>query len=249
MTPEPTLPKKPKKSRRSEDRAESSCCGGHSVVGPSVVDRAHGHGHQTPASHGATADQGVPVAITTGMASAGEPSGHDCAIDHGLEPALAYAHSHEPGSGNSHGHSQGHNHGHEPGHEDGVDKAILSLDNLGIIASVGCLIHCAALPFVVAFLPVMGLGWLDSHESHQYLAAFIIGFAILAVVPAYFRHRRTEVLVAMIVGMSLVVTGALFIHHIAGEQWELPLMITGNLILVAAHWRNKMLVKCCAHEH
>lgn len=236
MTPEPTLNKNPKKSRRSEDKAESSCCGGHSVVshsvvGPSVVDRAHGH--QTPASHGAAADQGVPVAITTGMASAGEPSGHDCAHDHGLEPAHAHTHAHA----------------HEPGHEDGVEKAILSLDNLGIIASVGCLIHCAALPFVVAFLPVMGLGWLDSHESHQYLAAFIIGFAILAVVPAYFRHRRTEVLVAMIVGMSLVVTGALFIHHIAGEQWELPLMITGNLTLVAAHWRNKMLVKCCAHEH
>ncbi|MCA9805655.1 MAG: MerC domain-containing protein [Cyanobacteria bacterium HKST-UBA02] len=213
MTPEPKIA--PKKSKRSEDKAESSCCGGHA------------HGHQTPASHGAAADQGVPVAITTGMASAGEPSGHDCAHDHGLE----------------------HAHAHEPGHEDGVDKAILSLDNLGIIASVGCLIHCAALPFVVAFLPVMGLGWLDSHESHQYLAAFIIGFAILAVVPAYFRHRRTEVLVAMIVGMSLVVTGALFIHHIAGEQWELPLMVAGNLTLVAAHWRNKMLVKCCAHEH
>lgn len=185
----------PVSKARSEDHAQSSCCGGHN----------HASGHP------ADADQGVPVAITTGVAAAGAHAGHEA--------------------------------------EDGVSKAILSMDNLGIIASIGCLIHCAALPFVVAFLPVLGLGWLDSHESHQYLAAFIIGFALLAVVPAYFRHRRTEVLVATIVGMGLVVTGALFVHHIAGDQWELPLMVAGNLTLVAAHWRNKMLVKCCGHEH
>lgn len=183
----------PASKKRSEDHAESSCCGGHN----------HAAGHPTGA------DEGSPVAITTGVAAA-----------HSADEA-----------------------------EDGVSKAILSMDNLGIIASIGCLIHCAALPFVVAFLPVLGLGWLDSHESHQYLAALIIGFALFAVVPAYFRHRRIEVLLAMIVGMTLVVAGAVFVHHIAGDQWELPLMIAGNLILVAAHWRNKMLVKCCGHEH
>ncbi|MBZ0189166.1 MAG: MerC domain-containing protein [Candidatus Obscuribacterales bacterium] len=142
--------------------------------------------------------------------------------------------------------AQEHIHVHSAGNpNDGVSKAILSMDNLGIIASVGCLIHCAALPFVVAFLPLMGLGWLDTHESHMYLALFIISFAIFAVVPGYIRHRRPEVLAAMILGVGLVITGSLFIYKIAGEQWELPLMVTGNLILVAAHWRNKSLVKCC----
>ncbi len=130
-----------------------------------------------------------------------------------------------------------------------LQKLIPSLDNLGIVASVICLIHCMAMPFILALLPFMGLSFLDSEEAHWVLAFFIIGFALVAIFPAYLKHKRPGILSAMIVGMLLVVFGAFFAEHTLGHAYEMPLLVVGNLILVATHWRNRSLIKCCDHEH
>jgi type III secretory pathway component EscS len=130
-----------------------------------------------------------------------------------------------------------------------LQKLIPSLDNLGIVASVICLIHCMAMPFILALLPFMGLSFLDTEEAHWVLAFFIIGFALVAIFPAYLNHKRPGILSAMIVGMLLVVFGAFFAEHTLGHAYEMPLLVVGNLILVATHWRNRSLIKCCDHEH
>jgi hypothetical protein len=130
-----------------------------------------------------------------------------------------------------------------------LQKLIPSLDNLGIVASVICLIHCMAMPFILALLPFMGLSFLDSEEAHWVLAFFIIGFALVAIFPAYLKHKRPGILSAMIVGMLLVVFGAFFAEHTLGHAYEMPLLVVGNLILVATHWRNRSLIKCCDHDH
>jgi type III secretory pathway component EscS len=130
-----------------------------------------------------------------------------------------------------------------------LQKLIPSLDNLGIVASVICLIHCMAMPFILALLPFMGLSFLDTEEAHWVLAFFIIGFALVAIFPAYLKHKRPGILSAMIVGMLLVVFGAFFAEHTLGHAYEMPLLVVGNLILVATHWRNRSLIKCCDHEH
>ncbi len=130
-----------------------------------------------------------------------------------------------------------------------LQKLIPSLDNLGIAASVICLIHCMAMPFILALLPFMGLSFLDTEEAHWVLAFFIIGFALVAIFPAYLKHKRPGILSAMIVGMLLVVFGAFFAEHTLGHAYEMPLLVVGNLILVATHWRNRSLIKCCDHEH
>lgn len=130
-----------------------------------------------------------------------------------------------------------------------LQKWIPSLDNLGIAASVICLIHCMAMPFILALLPFMGLSFLDTEEAHWVLATLIIGFALVAIFPAYLKHKRPGILSAMIVGMLLVVFGAFFAEHTLGHAYEMPLLVVGNLILVATHWRNRSLIKCCDHEH
>ncbi|MEM0925351.1 MAG: MerC domain-containing protein, partial [Planctomycetota bacterium] len=47
-----------------------------------------------------------------------------------------------------------------------VSGSVLSgwSDWIGMIASIGCAIHCAAMPFVIAYLPSLGLSFL-SDES------------------------------------------------------------------------------------
>ncbi|HXD83673.1 MAG TPA: MerC domain-containing protein, partial [Rudaea sp.] len=44
------------------------------------------------------------------------------------------------------------------------DRALAhAADRLGAAASLLCAVHCAALPFVLALLPALGLGFLANH--------------------------------------------------------------------------------------
>ena len=56
-------------------------------------------------------------------------------------------------------------------------------DSLGIIASVGCAIHCAAMPFVIAYLPALGLSFLADEAFHKWMALACFLIAIAAFVP------------------------------------------------------------------
>jgi lysylphosphatidylglycerol synthetase-like protein (DUF2156 family) len=124
-------------------------------------------------------------------------------------------------------------------------RTILSLDNLGIAASSLCLVHCLAMPFLIAALPFLGLQFLEGNFAHRLLAGFVIAFALFAVLPGYLKHRRKTVLAAMCIGLSLVLFATFGVHH---EQWELRLISIGNLILVGTHLRNRGLLKC-DHVH
>jgi len=124
-------------------------------------------------------------------------------------------------------------------------RTILSLDTLGIAASSLCLVHCLAMPFLIAALPFLGLQFLEGNFAHRLLAGFVIAFALFAVLPGYLKHRHKAVLAAMCIGLGLVLIATFGVHH---EQWELPLISIGNLILVGTHLRNRGLLKC-DHVH
>ena len=127
-------------------------------------------------------------------------------------------------------------------------KAILSFDNLGIFASMLCLVHCLAMPFIIALLPFMGLQFLESHESHMWLGGLIIAFALAAIVPGYLKHRKVAILLGMLTGIGLVLSGSFLSHVMHTHEHELWILITGNLMLVATHLFNKRLFtkdSCC----
>jgi prepilin signal peptidase PulO-like enzyme (type II secretory pathway) len=126
--------------------------------------------------------------------------------------------------------------------------AIVSLDNLGIAASSLCLVHCLAMPFVIAFLPLLGWQFLEGRPAHRILAFFVFSFAVFAVVPGYWKHKKTSVLLSMLFGLSLVLIATFTARQFMPERLELPLITLGNLILVATHWRNRALAEC-RHNH
>ncbi len=126
--------------------------------------------------------------------------------------------------------------------------AIVSLDNLGIAASSLCLVHCLAMPFVIAFLPLLGWQFLEGRPAHRILAFFVFSFAIFAVVPGYLKHKKTSVLISMLLGLSLVLIATFTARQFMPEKLELPLITLGNLMLVATHWRNRSLA-ACGHDH
>ncbi|CAN5503969.1 hypothetical protein BH11CYA1_BH11CYA1_44950 [soil metagenome] len=135
---------------------------------------------------------------------------------------------------------------------DAAEKTILSLDNLGIFASVLCLIHCLAMPFVVAAIPFIGMKWqwLQSETTENVLIAFIVGFAVFAIIPGYRAHKKPIALAGLTIGLALVAAVAVLRGHFPAN-FELPLISVGNLLLVGTHLLNRKLThgSFLAHSH
>jgi len=84
-----------------------------------------------------------------------------------------------------------------------------SSDWLGITASIGCAIHCAAMPFVIAYLLTLGLSFLADDTFHKWMAAICFAIALAAFLPGWRRHRRLLPMGIGIIGLTLI-CGAAF---------------------------------------
>ncbi|MEM7626872.1 MAG: MerC domain-containing protein [Planctomycetota bacterium] len=103
------------------------------------------------------------------------------------------------------------------------------LDQLGIVASVACVVHCLATPVLLILMPVMGAWW--SHPAaHWGLAALVLPLALWVVLRGYRRHRRRAALVAAVLGAVFIVAG-LVLPEIDGPaplSLELPALFAAE---------------------
>ncbi|MDB4775508.1 MerC domain-containing protein [bacterium] len=77
-------------------------------------------------------------------------------------------------------------------------------DWIGVAASLLCAIHCAAMPFVVGFLPLLGLSFLADPSFHQWMVAVCLAMALVAFVPGWRRHHRAVPAIIGVLGLSLI---------------------------------------------
>lgn len=148
-------------------------------------------------------------------------------------------------------------------YESPQDKAILSFDNLGILASIACLIHCAAMPFVVAAIPFLGMqfAFLQSETTENILIAFIIGFAVIAIIPGYRKHKKPLALLGLVLGIGTIATVVAGRKSFLPDSMELPVIALGNTLLVITHLMNRKFIHgsffghaandgkiCCNHD-
>ena len=75
---------------------------------------------------------------------------------------------------------------------------------MGVAASIGCAIHCAAMPFVVAFLPMLGLGFLADEAFHKVMVVACTLLAVVAFIPGLRRHRRWLPIGVAAFGLSII---------------------------------------------
>jgi hypothetical protein len=71
-------------------------------------------------------------------------------------------------------------------------------------ASIGCAIHCALMPLVFAYLPMLGLGWLADEGFHRYMAVICFALAMAAFVPGWKKHGSFLPLVWGVAGLILI---------------------------------------------
>ena len=87
-------------------------------------------------------------------------------------------------------------------------------DSLGIFASIGCAIHCAAMPFVIAYLPALGLSFLADESFHKWMALVCFLIAVVAFIPGIRKHGNWIPISIGAVGLVLITFAA---FGLAGE--------------------------------
>ncbi|WP_074547204.1 MerC domain-containing protein [Dyella sp. AtDHG13] len=110
-------------------------------------------------------------------------------------------------------------------------------DRVGTVASFLCAIHCAALPFVLALLPVLGLGFLADHAFERGFVMFASALALFSLISGYRHHHRPLALLLALPGLALLIIGVTF-----AEKYSIGLhsvLVTcGGLLVAAGHFVN-----------
>lgn len=81
-------------------------------------------------------------------------------------------------------------------------------DWVGMVASIGCAIHCAAMPFVIAYLPALGLSFLADEAFHKWMAVGCFGIALVAFLPGLRDHGNWKPVSIASVGLAMISVAA-----------------------------------------
>ncbi|QDV44487.1 MerC mercury resistance protein [Stieleria neptunia] len=77
-------------------------------------------------------------------------------------------------------------------------------DWAGMVASIGCAIHCAAMPLVIAYLPALGLSFLADEAFHKWMAGGCFAIALTAFIPGLRQHGRLTPVIIGSVGLMVI---------------------------------------------
>lgn len=122
-------------------------------------------------------------------------------------------------------------------------------DRVGATASFLCAVHCAALPFVLALLPALGLGFLAEHKFERIFIACASCLALVALIRGYRRHRVASALMLVVPGLILLWLGAYVFDADNSLALHATLVVLGGCCVALAHIVNLRLTHlfgaCC----
>jgi len=99
-----------------------------------------------------------------------------------------------------------------------------------------CLVHCLALPLIVAGLPFLAQ-FAEGH-LHAQMLFIVLPLSVVALGLGYRRHRNAGIALAGIAGMTILTVGATVAHDHWGLVADRTFTIVGALVLATAHYFN-----------
>ena len=126
------------------------------------------------------------------------------------------------------------------------------LDKLGVILSVGCLIHCLLLPIILPLLPMLGLAIGHNGYFHLTMCGIIFINLCATLLPGVLMHKKALVLVLGIYGFLAILAGGLvelLSPNMVNVNRETMGTMMGSCMLVLAHYLNHRYRCACKHHH
>ncbi len=119
-----------------------------------------------------------------------------------------------------------------------VPKSTRWLDGAAVGLSALCLVHCLALPLLVAGLPLFAQ-FAEGH-LHLHMLVIVLPLSIVALGLGFRHHRSVGIVATGAVGMLALVIGATVAHAQLGLAADRAFTISGALILAVAHFYNSL---------
>ncbi|HET7065801.1 MAG TPA: MerC domain-containing protein [Rudaea sp.] len=139
---------------------------------------------------------------------------------------------------------------HDPRSADEGATLVQVADRVGATASFLCALHCAALPFVLALLPALGLSFLADHSFERWFIAFATALALTMMIRGYRRHGSPQALYLLFPGLVLLWLGGYVFDLESFGLWHAALVSLGGTAVALAHIVNLRLTNlhrfCCA---
>lgn len=120
-----------------------------------------------------------------------------------------------------------------------LDKAAVALSGL-------CLVHCLALPLLMALVPFLS-EVMPSH-LHAQLLLLVVPVSVLAFALGFRRHGSSAVLAGGALGLGLLALGGTVAHARWGVAADRSLTVAGSLVLAVTHYYNSRLSRHAARR-
>jgi hypothetical protein len=112
------------------------------------------------------------------------------------------------------------------------------LDRIAISLSTICIVHCLAMPFVVAMLPVVALTFGNDGHFHALMLWLVVPTSAIGFSLGYRVHRSARIVVAGAVAVAVLALVALWGHDHWDPRFEVTVNVAASILLAIAHWRN-----------
>lgn len=123
------------------------------------------------------------------------------------------------------------------------------LDRAAVFLSGLCLVHCLALPLLLAVFPLLGGVFIPHETFHQLILVVVLPTTTLALGSGYRHHRRLGVLALGAAGLAGLIGAAFTVHRLGTEELERVVTIAGGLVLACAHGWNFRLTRARRAQH
>lgn len=118
------------------------------------------------------------------------------------------------------------------------------LDQLGMVLSATCAVHCLLAPLLIGVLSVIGLGFFYDATTETILIAITVSLAGLNLGWSFYKkHRQFTPLSLFLLGAIVIYLSRSPISHIMLP--EPIMMFIAGLSIASAHFINIQLCKSC----
>lgn len=121
-------------------------------------------------------------------------------------------------------------------------------DRVAITLSTICIVHCLAMPFLVALLPVTAFAFGGDGHFHSLMLWFVVPTSVLGFGFGFRVHRRMDIVALGVVAIAALAAAALWGHSAWDASVEVLVNVAASVLLAGAHWRNFREVRRLHHH-
>jgi hypothetical protein len=111
-------------------------------------------------------------------------------------------------------------------------------DRLAIALSTICIVHCLAMPLIIAVLPIAVLSGADDAHFHALMLWLVVPTSAFGFALVFRVHRRGAIVGFGTAAVIVLAIAALWGHNAWDRSFEVAVSVLASLALATAHWLN-----------